>query len=102
MIGRELTKRHQELLRGTTGAILDRISAPKGEITVVVGPVNTSDMLNDQQSATGAVADAVEMFGRLTNSGRSRRAAMSEAARAFSVPARVVYAAVEEAKKSVE
>jgi hypothetical protein len=48
------------------------------------------------------VADAVEMFGRLTNSGRSRRAAMSEAARAFSVPARVVYAAVEEAKKSVE
>jgi 16S rRNA (cytidine1402-2'-O)-methyltransferase len=102
MIGRELTKRHQELLRGTTGAILDRISAPKGEITVVIGPVNTANVLNDQQSAAGAVADAVEMFGRLTNSGRSRRAAMSEAARAFSVPARVVYAAVEEAKKSVE
>jgi len=44
----------------------------------------------------------VEMFGRLTNTGLSRRAALSQAARAFSVPARVVYAAVEVAKKSVE
>jgi len=49
-----------------------------------------------------AVADAAEMFGQLTNSGLSRRAALSEAARTFSVPARVVYKAVEEAKKSVE
>ena len=34
--------------------------------------------------------------------GLSRRAAAVEAARAFAVPARVVYAAIEEAKKSVE
>ena len=102
MIGRELTKRHQELLRGTSGALLDHISEPRGEITVVVGPIITHDPLNDQQLATDAVAAAVEMFGRLTNTGLSRRAALSQAARAFSVPARVVYAAVEVAKKSVE
>jgi len=102
MIGRELTKRHQELLRGTSGALLDHISEPRGEITVVVGPIITPDPLNDQQLATDAVAAAVEMFGRLTNTGLSRRAALSQAARAFSVPARVVYAAVEVAKKSVE
>ena len=100
MIGRELTKRHQELLRGTSGALLDHISEPRGEITVVVGPINTIDPLNDQHIADGAVAAAVEMFGRLTNTGLSRRAALSQAARAFSVPARVVYTAVEEAKKS--
>ena len=102
MIGRELTKRHQELLRGTSGALLDHISEPRGEITVVVGPINTIDPLNDQQIAGGAVAAAVEMFGRLTNTGLSRRAALSQAARAFSVPARVVYTAVEAAKKSGE
>jgi hypothetical protein len=59
-------------------------------------------LLNDQQEDVNSVADAVEMFGRLTNTGLSRRAALSQAARAFSVPARVVYAAVEEAKKSGE
>ncbi|HEY6617509.1 MAG TPA: hypothetical protein VIZ32_23440, partial [Vicinamibacterales bacterium] len=93
---------HQEFLRGTAGAVLDRISEPKGEITIVVGPANTHTPLNDLQKVESAVADAVEMFGRLTNTGLSRRAALSEAARAFSVPARVVYAAVEEAKRSIE
>ena len=102
MVGRELTKRHQELLRGTAGAVLDRIPEPKGEFTVVIGPANMHDLLNDQQKDVNSVADAVEMFGRLTNTGLSRRAALSQAARAFSVPARVVYAAVEEAKKSGE
>jgi len=102
MIGRELTKRHQELLRGTSGALLNRISEPRGEITVVVGPVTRHNLSDDQQLSSDAVAAAVEMFGRLTNTGLSRRAALSQAARAFSVPARVVYAAVEEAKKSVE
>ncbi len=102
MIGRELTKRHQEFLRGPVATTMARLSDAKGEITVVIGPINADDMLNDQERAVDAVASAVEMFGRLTNGGDSRRAALSKAARAFSVPARVVYAAVEEAKKSVE
>jgi len=102
VVGRELTKRHQEFLRGSAEAVVDRLSEARGEITVVVGPLNTSDMLNDQELVGDAVANAVVMFGQLTNNGRSRRAALTEAARTFSVPARVVYAAVEEAKKSVE
>ena len=102
VVGRELTKRHQEFLRGSAEAVVDQLSEARGEITVVVGPLNTSDMLNDQELVGDAVANAVVMFGQLTNNGRSRRAALTEAARTFSVPARVVYAAVEEAKKSVE
>jgi len=102
VVGRELTKRHQEFLRGSAEAVVDQLSEARGEITVVVGPLNTSDMLNDQERAGDAVANAVVLFGQLTNNGRSRRAALTEAARTFSVPARVVYAAVEEAKKSVE
>jgi 16S rRNA (cytidine1402-2'-O)-methyltransferase len=102
VIGRELTKRHQEFLRGSAAALAERLSDAKGEITVVVGPVNTGDLLNDQKKVVDAVVEAVAMFGRLTNTGRTRRQALSEAARTFSLPVRVLYSAVEEAKKSVE
>jgi hypothetical protein len=59
-------------------------------------------MLNDQDQGVDAVVEAVAMFGRLTNAGRTRRQALSEAARTFSLSVRVLYSAVEEAKKSVE
>jgi hypothetical protein len=49
-----------------------------------------------------SVAEAVAMFGLLTNSGRTRRQAISEAAKRFSLPVRLLYAAVEEAKKSID
>lgn len=98
MLGRELTKRHQEFIRGSAGVVADRLSAPRGEITVVVGPANAGNMPNDQTD-TGSVLDmAMAKFSQLTNSGRSRRQAMSEAAKAFSLPVRVLYAAVEDAK----
>ena len=102
MIGRELTKRHQEFIRGQVGAVAERLSAARGEITVVVGPATAADMLNDQEQGGAALDRAVLLFGQLTNNGRSRRQAIAEAARAFSLPARVVYAAVEDAKKPGE
>ena len=102
IVGRELTKRHQEFLRGSATTLAEKLSDAKGEITVVVGPINTQTPLNDQEQAIDAVAEAVAMFGRLTNNGRTRRQALSEAARTFSLPVRVLYTAIEEAKKSVE
>ena len=101
MLGRELTKRHQEFIRGSAQAVTERLSDVKGEITVVVGPLDTPNLLNDQDTAA-AMDAAVAMFGLLTNSGRSRRQALSEAARTFSLPVRALYTAVEEAKKSSE
>jgi 16S rRNA (cytidine1402-2'-O)-methyltransferase len=100
MVGRELTKLHQEFIRGSIGEVAARLSDAKGELTVVVGPVNTDDSLTDQTEPSAVLASAVAMFGQLTNGGRSRRQAMTESAKAFSLPVRVLYAAVEEAKKS--
>jgi 16S rRNA (cytidine1402-2'-O)-methyltransferase len=100
MLAREMTKRHQEFVRGTASAVLAQIGQPKGEITVVVGPDNTSLVSHDQSKASHGLGDAVARFGQLTESGRSRREAMAEAAKAYSLPVRVLYAAVEEAKKS--
>ena len=99
-LGRELTKRHQEIIRGTASEVRTQIGQPKGEITVIIGPENKPDSAHDQFQGATAVAMAVERFGQLTNTGHSRRAAMTEAAKAFDLPVRLVYAAVEEAKKS--
>ena len=35
-LGRELTKLHEEVLRGSLSAVLDRLGEPRGEFTVVV------------------------------------------------------------------
>ena len=39
-VGRELTKRHEEVRRGTLGALAEhyRAAAPRGEVAIVVGP----------------------------------------------------------------
>ena len=100
MLAREMTKRHQEFVRGTASAVLAQMGQPKGEITVVVGPDDTGLMSHDQSRGTQAVGEAISRFGQLTESGRSRREAMAEAAKAYGLPVRVLYAAVEEAKKS--
>lgn len=100
MVGRELTKLHQEFIRGSAGLLADRLSNTKGEITVVVGPIIEANPASDRNTAGAEVDMAVALFGQLTNIGRSRRQAMTEAAKAFSLPVRLVYAAVENAKKS--
>jgi 16S rRNA (cytidine1402-2'-O)-methyltransferase len=39
---RELTKIHQEILRGTASEVLERLGQPRGEFTLIVGPsINT-------------------------------------------------------------
>ncbi len=100
MLAREMTKRHQEFVRGTAGAVLAQVGQPKGEITVVIGPDNTEHLVNDQYCGPAAIGAAVDKFGQLTEIGRSRREAMAEAAKLYRIPVRVLYAAVEEAKKS--
>ena len=102
MVARELTKRHQEFIRGSAVALANRLAEPKGEITIIVGPANTADLLDDQMEGGAALEMAAAMFGQLTNAGWARRQALKEAARAFSLPVRAVYAAVEDAKKSGE
>jgi 16S rRNA (cytidine1402-2'-O)-methyltransferase len=99
-VGRELTKLHQEFVRGSIPSVRERLGQPRGEMTVVIGPVESIDLSYDQSECEDALSRAVLKFGQLTDTGRSRRAAMTEAARAFDLPVRAVYAAVEKAKKS--
>ena len=97
MVGRELTKLHQEFLRGTAGELVERLSDPRGEFTVIVGPVE-----NKEVSSITDVSDdqlAAE-FGQSTESGGlGRREAVTSLARKYGRPSREVYAAIERARK---
>ena len=95
MVGRELTKMHQQFLRGTAPEILPRLeTAAKGEFTIVIGP-----MTNEPQAAAADDGAIAEEFDRQTKAGAaSRRAALSATAKRFGLSARDVYAALERNK----
>ena len=97
---RELTKKHQEFIRGSIQRILPLLEQARGELTIIVGPEKADARSYGQFDREDALAQAVIVFGQLAESGRSRREAMTEAARAFRLPVRTVYAAVEATKKS--
>jgi 16S rRNA (cytidine1402-2'-O)-methyltransferase len=65
---RELTKRFEEIVRGTAGSLAARFAeAPKGEITLVLGP--------GAPAASSGIDDAVSAVRALVAAGAARRAA---------------------------
>jgi 16S rRNA (cytidine1402-2'-O)-methyltransferase len=99
-IGRELTKVHEELVRGPISEVLTRLANPVGEFTVVANIGQITDRV-----VVGVADDGVLVheFGDMTASGRfTRRQAISAVARKHQRSPNDVYAAIERAKKSVE
>jgi 16S rRNA (cytidine1402-2'-O)-methyltransferase len=79
---RELTKRFEEVVRGTAAEVADRFGGPpKGEITIVLGPGHGGAAAADEETALAAVAElveagmprrrAAEIVGRLTGLARN-------------------------------
>jgi 16S rRNA (cytidine1402-2'-O)-methyltransferase len=100
VIGRELTKVHQEFLRGTFTQVIQQLTQPRGEYTVVIGPAPFV-----AKSKIGLPDDDLltREFWLLTNSpGTTRREAIRILARRHGVAAKVIYAALEKAKSSVK
>jgi 16S rRNA (cytidine1402-2'-O)-methyltransferase len=84
---RELTKVHEEVVRGSAAALAERYAAaePRGEIVVVVG------------GASGAVADeapAVDALRRLVEAGARARPAAAVVSELTGVPANTLYRAL--------
>ena len=99
LVGRELTKVHQEFIRGTADELSKTIEdKPRGEFTVVVGPIT-----DNEKPATAAEApsddEVLREFGRITDAGApSRREAVAATARSLGLSAKTVYAAIERTK----
>jgi 16S rRNA (cytidine1402-2'-O)-methyltransferase len=95
MIARELTKRHQELIRLENAAIIGRMPEPRGEFTLVVGPAPTLKPPVNVGSDELIYKD----FCRMTyGSSVGRRAAVTAVARKYGRSAKEVYGIVERLK----
>ena len=100
VIGRELTKKHEELVRGPITAALKAIPEPVGEFTVVVDIGQSPERLDIKRPDDAAIQHE---FGEMTESTRApRRQHIALLATKYGMTANDVYAAIERAKKSVE
>jgi 16S rRNA (cytidine1402-2'-O)-methyltransferase len=96
VLARELTKIHEELVRGPISIVIDALRSDRGEFTVVVEIGETTK--NKQQDV-----DLVHEFGQMTaNHSVSRRRAISMLARKHGLTPNSVYEALEDAKKSIK
>jgi 16S rRNA (cytidine1402-2'-O)-methyltransferase len=87
---RELTKVHEEVLRGSLAEVSERLVAnrPRGELTLVVGGAPPS------RPSAAAANDLAAEVAALVAGGASTRDAIATVARASGTPRRAVYQAV--------
>jgi 16S rRNA (cytidine1402-2'-O)-methyltransferase len=98
VIGRELTKIHEELIRGTAAALLEGLSEPRGEMTVVVAPPGAPSPV--EPASDEAIWEAYQQAAAAADV--SRRRAVLATARRFRMPPNAVYAAIERRKAAIE
>ena len=97
MAARELTKVHQEFLRGTAQELSNRLAAPRGEFTLIVGPDENANEHNEIALSDDQI---VQEFWRTTETGSgSRRQIVASLAKRSGRSAKDVYALIERAKK---
>jgi 16S rRNA (cytidine1402-2'-O)-methyltransferase len=98
VVGRELTKAHEELVRSQISDLLSRFTTPLGEFTVVVNCGQIPDSVRRDAPPAASIA---EEFGELTESnGLSRRQAAARIAKRHGLSTNSVYSMVEALKKS--
>jgi 16S rRNA (cytidine1402-2'-O)-methyltransferase len=98
LLGRELTKMHEEWLWGAPEAVADRLpTEPKGEFVILIPEPHQSPT-----SRSASDAEITHQFGQITETRPLRRRdAMREVARRLGLSTRAVYAALERHRNSV-
>lgn len=98
VVGRELTKLHEELIRGPLSAVLAKLSDPRGEFTVAVAPADDEVAIPVPDSR-----QLLDEFYHLTeNTGVRRREAVTRLAERYGLSSREIYSRLESVKHSVE
>jgi len=96
IVGRELTKLHEEFVTGTPAQLLERFEAPQGEFTVMIPPADPA--LEPVVEVTDE--QVVELFGQITESRTtgSKRDTARETGERFGLTAKQVYDIIERNK----
>ena len=94
---RELTKLHQEVLRGSAKDVLKQLKTTKGEFTIVIGPLDTN--LNLKNELIDVDKLLIEL-GLLTKiDGLGRRESVRKLAKKYNRRSNEIYKLIEESKK---
>jgi 16S rRNA (cytidine1402-2'-O)-methyltransferase len=99
VVARELTKVHEEFLRGTVDEVLERLTTPRGEFTIVL---SGAEDVGQTPETVPAPDSLLAEFWLLTESGASRREVINALAARFGVGSKEIYRAIETAKDSVK
>ena len=96
MVGRELTKIHEEFVFGTPEELLARFPSPQGEFTLVIPPGSKDQALPEAITDE----DIGQLFGQLTENrvGESKRDTARLVAERLGLTTKVVYDALERVK----
>jgi 16S rRNA (cytidine1402-2'-O)-methyltransferase len=91
MLARELTKLHEEVLTGSPAQLLDRLSSPRGEFTVVIPPPPLREKTAGGEGAERQVDQIRACIGQLTELPRSKRDIARSVAAELGLSVREVY-----------
>jgi 16S rRNA (cytidine1402-2'-O)-methyltransferase len=96
IIGRELTKMHEEFVTGTPADLASRFESPHGEFTLMIPPEGPGDRVVEDV----ADEDVLQLFGRITESGAmtTKREVAREVGERLGLTAKQVYDIVERNK----
>jgi 16S rRNA (cytidine1402-2'-O)-methyltransferase len=99
-VGRELTKAHEQLVRGPISSVLGALSEIRGEFTVVVLVGQITEVVPGASPSNDEIA---REFGEMTLTAKvTRRQAIAALGKKHGLAANRVYEALERSKKSVE
>jgi 16S rRNA (cytidine1402-2'-O)-methyltransferase len=96
IVGRELTKLHEEFVQGTADELSARFSEPHGEFTIMIPPADQAEKASVQVEDD----DVLALFGQITESGvaESKREAARLVGERLGMTAKQVYEIVERNK----
>jgi 16S rRNA (cytidine1402-2'-O)-methyltransferase len=96
ILGREITKIHEEFVQGTPEDLQARFSTPQGEFTIVVPPQDQAENVPNEVDEQ----DVVALFGQITELGQgsSKREVARLVGEQLGMTAKQVYAIVERHK----
>lgn len=87
VLARELTKIHEEFLRGELNELIEKISEPRGEFVIVVEAQTSPEIITPSED----IPTVVEKF---MADGLDKKSAMRETAKIFNVSRREIYNAL--------